>query len=265
LVEPSSDLVMPSQFPLTTLVAIACSVASVAARGDAPLRTDNADVPDRGNCKVESWYEGTPGSPAFVVTPACVPFSVVEFGAAFARAKDDDGTWGNAFAAQAKVPILKKRDDRHLALATTVSVARSSSNSGGGIEAVWLNVPASIYLMEDRWRIHLNAGGLWRHADSDVFTWGAATECDAGPVTWLAEAYRIDSGTARYNAGARYEAAEGFSVYVSAGRRFGGESGDWLVTAGIRFESPTALRWLGEKTAAAGRALAVQDPSTQVR
>lgn len=248
--------------PLAIAALLAC-LASASARADAPLRTDNADVPDQGNCKVEAAYEGSSSEPNYVAQVACVPLGIVELSAAYARSRSPERIWGDGFALQAKVPIVPKDDDDDwFALAGEISTGRDAFAPGGGPQFAWINVPASFYLMNDRWRIHLNGGVLLRRTESDLVTWGAATEYDTGPVTWLAETYRIASGNGRWNLGARYEVGDGFAVYVSAGRMFGSDPGSWVVVAGIKLESPTALKWLGEKTASAGRALAMRAPAT---
>jgi len=238
--------------------AAALALACTHAHGDAPLRTDNADVPDQGNCKVEAGYEGSTGEPGGFVQASCVPFGVVELGAGYARTRTEDHLWGNGFALQAKVPLVAREDGGLFAMAGVVSVGRQAFASGGGPQFAWINVPASFYLHDDRWRVHLNAGVLLRRTEPDLVTWGVATEYDTGPVTWLAESYRVDSGNARYNLGARYEVREGFALYVSADRGFGHDPGSWVVVAGIRVESPDALKGIVGTSAAAGRALAAQ-------
>lgn len=211
---------------------------------DAPLRTDNADVPERGNCKVESWYEGTSSTGAWVIAPTCTPINSVELGVGYARTRDADGVRGNNIGLQAKVAIVPHAEDSWFALATTFSIARDTGEPHGrsAFQIAAINVPASFYLLDERLRVHLNAGVLWQYQESTLATYGAATEYDLGPITCLAEVYRWAVGRPRYNLGARYNVGESLSFYASAGRRFGGNPDGWLWTVGLRLESDTFLK-----------------------
>jgi hypothetical protein len=230
-----------------------CSVALAAlltllaapAHADAPLRTDNAEVPDQGNCKLEAAYVGRRSLPGYFIEAACVPFGIVEFAAALDRDRDAEGRWTSQIGLQAKVPLVPKDDDDDVfALATTVSIVRTVGEPHGAsaFQQLWLNVPASFYLMDDRLRFHLDAGTIWQYAAGNVFTWGVAAEFEKGSLTWLAETYHLENGRPRYNIGARYALAPGTDLYLSAGRRFGSDPEGWLWTAGIKLESPSFLK-----------------------
>jgi hypothetical protein len=214
------------------------------ATADAPLRTDNGEVPDQGNCKLETAYIGRHSLPGYFLTTACNPFGLVEFAAALERDRDAERRWTSQIGLQAKIPLVPKDDDHAFALATTASIVRTVGEPHGAsaFQQLWLNVPASFYLMDERLRFHLDAGTIWQYAAGNVFTWGVAAEFEKGSLTWLAETFHLENGRPRYNVGARYALAPGADLYVSAARRFGSDPEGWLWTAGIKLESPSLLK-----------------------
>ncbi len=230
---------------LSFVLASLLALGMPGARADAPLRTDNAEVPDQGNCKVEAAYVGRRSLPGYFLAPACNPFGIVEFSAGLDRDRDADGHWTSQVGLQAKIPLVPKDDDDDVfALATTVSIARTIGEPHGSsaFQQLWLNVPASFYRMDDRLRFHLNAGTIWQYAAGNVVTWGVATEFEKGSLTWLAETYHLENGRPRCNMGFRYAIAPGADLYLSAGRRIGNDPEGWLWTAGIKLESPSFLK-----------------------
>jgi hypothetical protein len=188
-----------SKLLAASLIFLAGLAPWTAARADAPLRTDNAEVPEQGNCKVEAGFEWLGDARAAYVSPACVPVGTVELGMGYARVRDEDG-------------------------------------------AVWINVPASFYFDAYDLRVDLDAGMLWRRDKSDVVTWGVAAEYDAGVVTLVGDVYRLEPGRPKFLVGLRYALAEGCSLNVGTGRGFASDDNRWLVTAGIKLESPTFLK-----------------------
>jgi hypothetical protein len=233
---------MTHRSALLLSLAVVVVLGAPGARADAPLRTDNGEVPEQGNCKVESWYEGTPHQRAYVVAPTCNPFGRVELGAALVRSRDADRAWSNQAGVQAKVEVLRKRDDLPLAIATTLAAGYDGAAEGRRLQTATLNVPVTFYPDDDRWRIHLNAGALWRRDGRDAFTFGAAAEFASGAVTWLGEVYHPDTGRPSFNLGARFDLAEGLALYAGGGRRFGADPDGWLVTIGLKLESPSFLK-----------------------
>ena len=230
-----------SQRIAAVLMCLAGLVPWTVSRADAPLRTDNAEVPEQGTCKVEAGFEWLGDARAAYVSPACVPFGTAELGMGYARVRDEDGKWSNAYSVQAKLPILRKEDDRPFALAVTGALLGESSSPGPAFGSYWINLPASFYFDDYGLRVDLNAGMLWRRDQSDVVTWGVAAEYDAGVVTLVGDIYRLEPGRPKFLVGLRYALAEGCSINVGTGRGFASDDDRWLVTVGLKLESPTFL------------------------
>ena len=224
------------------LICLAGLAPWTAPHADAPLRTDNAEVPEQGNCKVEAGFEWLGDARAAYVSPACVPFGTVELGMGYARVRNEEGAWSNAYSLQAKLPLVRKEDDRPFALAVGGALLGESSSPGPAFGSTWINVPASFYFDAHDLRVDLNAGMLWRRDQSAVVTWGVAAEYDAGVVTLVGDIYRLEPGRPKFLAGLRYELTEDCSLNVGMGRGFASDDNRWLVTAGIKLESPAFLK-----------------------
>lgn len=189
---------------------------------------DDAAIGKPGECQVETWgshasndhFIGT--SQLACVVQLGIP---VEFAASLAAARSD--AWTHFTGLQAKaVPI----DTSRIAIAFTVGTILDVT--AGETSFSFINVPITIKL-HDRFRISVNAGGLW--SERDHFTYGANLEWDVVQSwTLIAEVFGL-TGPAedpRFQLGIRHTPTKSVDLDLIYGNNIAGEHAHW-VTAGV--------------------------------
>lgn len=109
---------------------------------------------------------------------------------------------------------------------------------------VYVNVPVSVSFADDRFVLHVNAGGR-RDTEDRLYrmTWGVGSETQLHPRVYVvAETFGENKGHPSFQAGLRFWVVKDrVQVDTTYGNVFGGGSGQRFVTIGLRLLSPAFL------------------------
>ena len=189
---------------------------------------DDAAIGKPGECQVESWASHASNNHFIGTTqPACiVRLGIpVEFTAVFAATRSD--AWTTFTGLHAKVAPVNMGG-----VAIAVSGGRLFDVTDGEKSFSFITVPVTLKV-HDRFRINLNAGGLW--GERAHFTWGASLEWDVRQSwTLIGEVFGLTgpSEDPRLQVGLRHSPTKSVDLDLIYGNNITGEHAHWL-TAGL--------------------------------
>ena len=220
--------------------AIATLALPLAALAGEPLATDDAAILERGVCQFEAWHRWSPnGGHEGWGVPACSVAEWLELGVGFGRSRDRDAGGHTLVLLQAK-SVFASGGDGLWSAGAVVSALRDGAREThrhGFNQSAALGL-VSFNLLDERLRIHANAGVLHDRDDGTTGAWGTAVEYDFFHAwTALAEVFRDGPGRPSFQLGLRYTlVTDRVELFVSGGDRFG-SGDDWFAKFGVRFQS----------------------------
>lgn len=231
------------QDTLRFVIALLLSIlANASATAGEPLVTDDASILDKGVCQFEAWHRWTTnGGHEGWGVPACSVHPNLELGIGFARSRDSEAGGHSLFLLQAKTVLLRAADGSWSAGAVA-SVLRDGARETrrDGFHEATARGLVTFNLLDERLRIHANAGVVNSYQEYTTTAWGAAAECDfADDWTMLGEVFRDGPGRPGYQLGIRYTlVTDRVELFLSGGDRLGRVEGDnWFAKFGVRFQS----------------------------
>ncbi|MFO1324654.1 MAG: hypothetical protein U1F15_11390 [Burkholderiales bacterium] len=218
-------------------------MAASAAQGGQPLVTDDAAVVAPKTCQFEAWVRSAGDGRLYAAQPACNFTGNLELAVGAARARPDDGEDWSLVQLQAKT-VLYSLDDRTWSFGLVGGAGRDTGAPAGSsaFQAYYAKALASWYPRDDL-EIDLNLGAANVYGFGTFALAGAAVQYTVvDRVQLLAEAFRDEPGTAKYNVGVRFAIVpDRFEAYASYGNRFGSASDAWFAIVGIRLQSAAFL------------------------
>ena len=198
---------MPSSivFRFAAVALTCCCAPAHAAR---PFVTDDARIVDPGGYQIESFvkHQRNTSENEFWFLPAWNPGSIVELTLGGFALRSTGGGDANTLIAQAKTLLRPLRTD-DFGSAVTLGVLRQEPlGSAAGAWSPFLNLIASVSLLDDAVILHANAGLLDdRLAEVERYTWGVGAEIALVPRLWaIAEAYDQKGDKPSAQLGLRY-------------------------------------------------------------
>ena len=219
---------------------LACLAAAPALAGE-PLATDDASILDRGICQLEAWHRwSTNGGHEGWAVPACSVTDWLELGVGLGRSRDREAGGHTLVLLQAKSVFLRDPDGRWSAgaVANVVRDGARESRRYGFHQSAALGL-VTFNLLDDRLRVHANAGVVHDYQDYTTGAWGTAVEYDfAEDWTAMGELFRDGPGRPSYQLGVRYTlVTDRVELFLSGGDRLGGEGSSWFAKFGVRFQT----------------------------
>jgi hypothetical protein len=165
------------------------------------LVADDATILDPRQCQVEAWTERHPSVHEYWAVPHCNFGGDWELAAGSGELRSTPGhrssAWGFAMAKTVFRPLKPNDWSAGLVLA-------GQFGGGSGLFGdVSVNVPLSFSLLDDRLRLHANAGWIRQRDDRSGATWALASEWKIRHGLFATvEAY--GNGRAYFQAGVRY-------------------------------------------------------------
>jgi hypothetical protein len=223
------------------LVAAALAGAGGPALAGRPLQTEDADILDRGECELESFWaraseSDAPRVRALSAQIGCGIGARTQLAVAAARARGGD-VHSDALALTGKT-ALRQLTDAQTAL--TLAYMLSGARVAGGSfrhDATEVRAVLSMPMVADAWLLHANLGGARSETQRINSTvWSAAIErTGIGRFDLMAEVFGDDRSAPWWNTGLRYTAiASLLFVDVSYGAQLRGGRPK-LLTAGLKY------------------------------
>lgn len=222
-------------------------MAAASFRADAarPMITDDARVVDPGACQVESWVKRNRDSIEYWALPACNVTGNLELTFGGARTHDNDqGTYTSDVQAQAKT-VLKRLDTNGWGAGL---VGGTDRHPNLGVRDWFVYAPISVSLLDDRFVVHANLGGIREGASGQYrATWGVGSETKIFERAFLiAEVFGQDRRRASHQVGVRYWIVPNHvQLDATYGRKAGDAMADRWFTVGLRLLSPAFLGSFG--------------------
>ncbi len=207
-----------------------------------PMNTDDARIVDAKACQLETWVRKNRDSTEFWALPACNPTGEFELTVGGTRTTDKTQDHSAALQMQLKT-LFKPLEPNGWGVGLALGTFRNNGPVGG--YEPYLYVPMSWSLrQDDSVVLHTNLGWLRDHqVRKHHLTWGAASEVQVSPRTWLiGEVFGQNTGKPSYQVALRYWIVPNrVQVDTTYGNRFGSGSGDRWFSVGLRLLSPPFL------------------------
>jgi len=208
-----------------------------------PLVTDDAAVVAPKTCQLESWARYTHDGRDYWAQPACNITGNLELAVGGARAKPDAGETSSLVQLQAKT-VLYSLAQRVWSFGLSAGGGRDTGAPHGSsaFQLYYARALASWYPRSDL-EIDLNLGAANAYGSGTFALAGAAIQyAIISNVQLLAEAFRDEPGSTKYQVGARQIIVPNrLEAYASYGNRFTGSSDQWSVIIGIRVQTAAFL------------------------
>lgn len=222
-------------------IVLAAVQPAMAAR---PLVTDDARLVDPKSCQLESWMQVQSGGNEFWALPGCNPTGNLELTLGGSMQRADGRLDASNIQFQGKT-LLKPLESNGYGVALSVGVVHHPNADPKRVFGnVYVNVPVSVSFADDRFVLHVNAGGR-RDTEDRLYrmTWGVGSETQLHPRVYLvAETFGENKGHPSFQAGLRFWLVKDrVQVDTTYGNVFGGGSGQRFFTIGLRLLSPAFL------------------------
>jgi len=225
------------------LLALALIVSAVSAKAAQPLVTDDAAVVTAKTCQLEAWARSAHDGQEFWAQPACNFTGNLELSVGVAHATPDAAESSSIVQLQAKT-VLFSLDDRGWAFGVSAGGGRDTGAPHGSsaFQLYYARALASWHPRSDL-EIDLNLGAANAYGSGTFALAGAAIQyAITGNVQLLAEVFRDEPGSTKYQVGARYIIVPNrLEAYASYGSRINGSPEQWSGVIGIRVQTPAFL------------------------
>lgn len=189
----------------------ACLLAPPPAHAVRPMVTDDASILDPGQCTVETWLEHHPDDHQYWAVPHC-RLADWELIGGLGELRPTIATGASSSWLIAGKTLFRPlaRNDWGIGLLLADQIGGGNGLTGN----LFVNVPVSFSVLDDRVRIHLNAGWARERGARNGPTWAAGVEWSVNERLGLTfEGY--GTGPAYVQAGLRY-ALQSRSIVVDA-------------------------------------------------
>ena len=225
------------------VLALALIVSAASAEAAQPLVTDDAAVVATKTCQLEAWARSAHDGQEFWAQPACNFTGNLELSVGVAHATPDAAESSSIVQLQAKT-VLFSLVDRGWAFGLSAGGGRDTGAPHGGsaFQLYYAKGLASWHPRSDL-EIDLNLGAANAYGSGTFALAGAAIQyAITGNVQLLAEVFRDEPGSTKYQVGARYIFVPNrFEAYASYGSRINETLGQWSGIVGIRLQTPAFL------------------------
>lgn len=169
-----------------------------------PLVTDDATIVDPGLCQLEAWTVQRPGLDEYWAVPHCAAGRNWELAAGVGRLRSP--TTGSAAGSgwlEAKT-IFRRLSTNSWGVG--LLLVNHFGGGRGPAGELWVVVPFTASLLDDRLLVHANAGWLRPRGERSGAIWAVAAEWNATRRTGLTlESYGSQHGHTYLQAGGRYD------------------------------------------------------------
>lgn len=224
------------------LTLLLLSMASSSKAGQ-PLVTDDAAVVAPKSCQLEAWTRSAHDAREYWAQPACNFTGDLELAVGGARARPDAGENSGLVQFQAKTVLLSLAE-RGWSFGLSAGGGRDTAAPHGrsAFQLYYARALASWYPRSDL-EIDLNLGAANAYGTGTFALAGAAIQyAVTSNVQLLAEAFRDEPASPKYQVGARYVIVPNrLEAYASYGNRFNGSSDQWSAILGIRVQTAAFL------------------------
>jgi hypothetical protein len=228
---------------LAHLLTVMLFVTASSVEAAQPLVTDDAAVVAPKTCQLEAWTRSAHDGRDYWAQPACNFTGNLELAVGGARAKPDAGESSSLVQLQAKT-VLFSLADGEWSFGMSAGGGRDTGAPHGSsaFQVYYAKALASWYPRSDL-EIDLNLGAANAFGSGTFRLAGAAIQYTViSNVQLLAEAFRDEPGSTKYQVGARYIVIPNrFEAYASYGNRFNGPSDQWSAIIGIRVQTAAFL------------------------
>jgi hypothetical protein len=228
---------------LAHLLTVMLFVTASSVEAAQPLVTDDAAVVAPKTCQLEAWTRSAHDGRDYWAQPACNFTGNLELAVGGARAKPDAGESSSLVQLQAKT-VLFSLADGEWSFGMSAGSGRDTRAPHGSsaFQVYYAKALASWYPRSDL-EIDLNLGAANAYGSGTFTLAGAAIQYRViGNMQLLAEAFRDEPGSTKYQVGARYIVIPNrFEAYASYGNRFNGPSDQWSAIIGIRVQTAAFL------------------------
>jgi len=225
-------------------LAVLLLMASPSSWAGQPLSTDDAAVLTAKSCQVETWARISRDERDYWLQPACNFTGNLELSIGGARLRPDDADASSGIQLQAKTVLIPQQVGRAWSFGATAGAARDTGAPHGssGFQMYYAKALAS-WFARNNLEMDLNLGAANVYQTGTFALAGAAVQYAVIPsVQLLAEIYRDEPGTGKYQIAVRYIAIPNrFEAYVSYGNRFSDPGRQAWTIIGIRAQTPAFL------------------------
>ena len=224
------------------LLALLSLAATTSIQAGQPLVTDDAAIVAPKTCQLEAWSRLAHEGREYWAQPACNFTGNLEFAVGGALVRPDAGESSNLIQLQAKT-VLFPRGEGEWSFGAVAGGARDTAAPHGSsaFQSYYAKALASWYPHSDL-EIDLNLGAANVYGSGTFALAGVAVQYAVGNVQLLAEVFRDEPGSGKYQVGFRYILIpDRFEAYASYGNRFNGSSDHWSAVIGIRLQTPSFL------------------------
>jgi len=208
-----------------------------------PLVTDDAAIVADKTCQLEAWTRPSHDQHSYWLQPACNFGANVEVSAGAARVEPDDDAASSLVYMQLKtVPFARTESGWSFGALAGAVRDTGAPHGSSAFQGYYAKAVASWYPRDDL-EFDLNLGAANQYGTGTFALAGAAVQLTVlDRLQLLAEVYRDEPGTAKYQAGVRWIAVPNrLEAFVSYGNRFTRSADQWIVTTGVRLQSPAFL------------------------
>jgi len=208
-----------------------------------PLVTDDAAVVAPKTGQLEAWARSATDGREDWAQPACNFTGNLELGVGIAHANPDAEKSSSLVQLQAKT-VLVSLTEHHWSFGLNAGAGRDTQAPHGSsaFQLYYARALASWYPRTDL-EIDLNLGiANTFHLGTFALAGAAVQYTILGDLQLLAEAFRDQPGSSRYQIGARYIVIPNrVETYASYGNRFNGPSSEWSAVFGVRIQTSAFL------------------------
>jgi hypothetical protein len=212
-------------------------LANASAHAGRPMVVDDATIVDPGMCQLEAWTQRPQGQDEAWAVPSC-RIGAWELGAGIGRIRPGAGAAYHAQALQAKT-VFRPLQPNGWAVGLTIA---DQYRFGGSLDGdVSVLVPLTVSLLDDRVRVHANAG--WTRLQATrrggaLWALGAEWAVRA-PLTLTLETYGTQHGHAYAQAGMSVQVIpDRLALDAGLGQRVGRAGLERYATVGLTYAAP---------------------------
>lgn len=228
---------MTPRSPIRSVAGLVCLLACAGAHAGRPMVVDDATIVDPGACQLEAWTQRPQGQDELWAVPAC-RVGAWELGLGLGRIWPDASDAYHLHALHAKTVFRPLQPNGWAVGLTIADQYRFGSSLAGDVTVL---VPLTVSLLDDRVRVHANAGWTRLHATRQSGAlWALGSEwAAAGPLTLTLETYVFQRGHHYAQAGLSVQAIpDRLALDAGVGQRLGRGGLERYATVGLTWALP---------------------------